>query len=695
MEGQPDNKVETIVIEEEEIDSEDETKDENYINPYINVSKILFAIAEKFREINSQYSNISKTTLVELQNLDSKHTTVSEITSTVIKIILENSSELSSADISQIIEELCKLKEFRYEFMSAIVKESPKIVNNPSVLYYLMSEIVEDLPGLASHHPDLLSEFLKKCTYLKLPPELEKALKEKKTFKNSKKTETFECIMKFGTVKILDTSIRPSKNIFDRIFGKSKRRPKNKILYAIACIFERLATLRSVEICQSPVFEAIIIQRKSYLIDGLYSGMLLYHFIYFTLFALVLYTTKHFATGNRNLMIASLFFGSLTIAYSFYQIYYTYIRYLLFHKKKFRRTIAKSMDTFIILASKFLPLITVILEFHNNSAPMELRALSVLFLWAFMALQLRYIKEVGIFIANLPPDNNDIPNTFINFGKSLKNVWLMLQGDYSSLSPWTDNPLLDILRNIFSFMTSLIILNILIALMNNAYERTYKHARAVWVAYIAEIIADFGFSANSNDTLDSVSYIVYEEWVEIISNPVTFGYQEGQVVQHADLPVVKDELSIALRIKLHHHASDWASSYNEKHTENFICTPGLWFTSQKSALYARFTGSWNADVGIMTTDERLLQKGYHIAYTLSDPKKRLDIYINGELAGFFCIHDVKRQNILFNDGPLYIGKSPFHAGFNGEISNFRYFNWQLSADEVSEDFGYCCVGNPI
>ncbi|KAF0536480.1 concanavalin A-like lectin/glucanase [Gigaspora margarita] len=186
--------------------------------------------------------------------------------------------------------------------------------------------------------------------------------------------------------------------------------------------------------------------------------------------------------------------------------------------------------------------------------------------------------------------------------------------------------------------------------------------------------------------------LIVKEWIEIISDPVIFDYQKGQIVRNADLPVVKNELSITLRIKLNNHTSDWATVFH-KGTERLIRTPGLWFTGQTSALYPRFTGNWNTDAGFTTPDKLLLQKWYYIAYTLSDTKKRLDIYIDGDWSGFFSIQDVKRQNIIFNDGPLYIGKNPFHYGFNGEISNFRYFNWQLSADEVNEDFNYRSVGN--
>jgi hypothetical protein len=92
-------------------------------------------------------------------------------------------------------------------------------------------------------------------------------------------------------------------------------------------------------------------------------------------------------------------------------------------------------------------------------------------------------------------------------------------------------------------------------------------------------------------------------------------------------------------------------------------------TAKKSSLHPRFTGNWDCNAGIWEfNDGLLLNKWYHIAYTLSDPEKRLDIYLDGEWIGFYCIQMVKLQKVIFNDGPFYIGKSAnHHHGFNGEI----------------------------
>ncbi|CAB4423282.1 unnamed protein product [Rhizophagus irregularis] len=167
------------------------------------------------------------------------------------------------------------------------------------------------------------------------------------------------------------------------------------------------------------------------------------------------------------------------------------------------------------------------------------------------------------------------------------------------------------------------------------------------------------------------------EWDELISGPISMGEQDQRVFAHADLPAVNDKLSITLRLKIHNHSSSWTTIFH-KGTDGR--TPILQLTPNKSALHARFTGNWDRDVGVYEPDDGLLlNRWYHIAYTLSDPEKRLDIYIDGEWIGFYGISKVKVRKVIFNDGPLYIGRYHSHG-------NVRYFNWRLSPEEVIEDY---------
>jgi hypothetical protein len=94
-------------------------------------------------------------------------------------------------------------------------------------------------------------------------------------------------------------------------------------------------------------------------------------------------------------------------------------------------------------------------------------------------------------------------------------------------------------------------------------------------------------------------------------------------------------------------------------------------SKEKSTLHPRFRefkDNRGHEVGIGSLGDGLsLNRWYHIAYTISDPEKRMDIYIDGEWEGYFCIQNVKKEKVIFNDGPLHIGRSFNWRGFNGEI----------------------------
>ncbi|CAG8659320.1 uncharacterized protein OCT59_004106 [Rhizophagus irregularis] len=176
-----------------------------------------------------------------------------------------------------------------------------------------------------------------------------------------------------------------------------------------------------------------------------------------------------------------------------------------------------------------------------------------------------------------------------------------------------------------------------------------------------------------------------KEFCEIISEPRMFNCGSGLVVQHAELPEVDDELSVSLRIKLKSHHTGWGTVFRKGGDEsqgNFERTPGLFLDANISKLYPRFTGHWNDNVGLSEIgDGLLLNKWSHITYTLSDPEKRMDIYINGVWIAFYAIENVQMHRVKFNDKQLHIGWY-----IDGEIGNFRYFNWRLSAEEAMKNY---------
>nr|CAG8440230.1 9750_t:CDS:2 [Entrophospora candida] len=173
--------------------------------------------------------------------------------------------------------------------------------------------------------------------------------------------------------------------------------------------------------------------------------------------------------------------------------------------------------------------------------------------------------------------------------------------------------------------------------------------------------------------------------VELISDPITFGAQDQRVFKHVDLPVVTDQVSVTLRLKILSHNPNWTTIF---HKGNSVvdCTPVIWIFGEKLSAYFSDNPDSYVAIDCSTTSPLALNKWYHIAYTLSDSEKRADLYIDGELARCYSLNNVKTDKIVFNDGPLSIGKSHGYDAVNGAISNFRYHNWRLSAKEVKEDF---------
>ncbi|CAB4403903.1 unnamed protein product [Rhizophagus irregularis] len=159
---------------------------------------------------------------------------------------------------------------------------------------------------------------------------------------------------------------------------------------------------------------------------------------------------------------------------------------------------------------------------------------------------------------------------------------------------------------------------------------------------------------------------------------------ENKIIQHNELPEVTNEVSVSLWLNIKMRDISWSCVFH-KGGQDLVRTPSLWLTPAKSAPHVRFSLNDNSNAGIDSVGSGLLlNKWYHLAYTLSDPEKRSDFYIDGKWVGFQSIQPT--EQIVFNDAPLYIGNDTFYNGITGLISNFRYFNWRLSADEVIKDF---------
>ena len=99
-------------------------------------------------------------------------------------------------------------------------------------------------------------------------------------------------------------------------------------------------------------------------------------------------------------------------------------------------------------------------------------------------------------------------------------------------------------------------------------------------------------------------------------------------------------------------------------------TPSLSLTNN-GELYVRYSTNKNWDAGTIIAgqpygDALRLNKWHHLALTVSDLEKRIDLYVDGQWVESGCIAQVTKEYITFNTKPLHIGRGS-SPGFNGQI----------------------------
>ncbi|CAG8566536.1 11021_t:CDS:10 [Funneliformis caledonium] len=159
---------------------------------------------------------------------------------------------------------------------------------------------------------------------------------------------------------------------------------------------------------------------------------------------------------------------------------------------------------------------------------------------------------------------------------------------------------------------------------------------------------------------------------ELITEPIALTPKDNRIINHSELPSVKDELSVTLKVNIAAHGPSWATIFH-KGGENGR-TPSLFLTPNTSHARPRFSITDNYSFGIDSIgDGLLLNRWYHMAYTLSNSERRMDFIL-------------MVQKVLFNDAPLYIGNDLVEDAITGQINNFRYYNFRLSQKEVLIDY---------
>ncbi|KAI8147865.1 hypothetical protein BJV82DRAFT_593684 [Fennellomyces sp. T-0311] len=199
---------------------------------------------------------------------------------------------------------------------------------------------------------------------------------------------------------------------------------------------------------------------------------------------------------------------------------------------------------YISLAAVLLPVAGAIVILSGREYPVEASAISVFVLWLHTLVRLRVLRDLGLvfeivvqisrrmlslaflllivlctfthtFIVLLysvsdrefvpsyvgtvdtvmpleMTNNPDSANRFRDVGVAVKTVWFFLHGRWDVLQgrPVESRPLVNILSVIFSLSTNIILFNVLIALMTSIVAEVKRKGKRVWIAYLAESLAE-------------------------------------------------------------------------------------------------------------------------------------------------------------------------------------------------------------
>ncbi|KAI9019205.1 hypothetical protein CLU79DRAFT_759081 [Phycomyces nitens] len=363
------------------------------------------------------------------------------------------------------------------------------------------------------------------------------------------------------------------RTILTRLLGEP---PGLASAYSRHSLFTVQASTGSSEVFRNgePVMEALLIYKWRMFARNRFFLIYLVYIAYYTLYSIGVAFSKEvfnydaqtrvISPAHRSCLILMMAISFLFITQETRQIMVSRTGYFrLFYN-------------YISLVAVCLPLIATIVILSGHAYPVEASAISVLILWLHAIVRLRVLKEFGImveivvqiskrvlpmfallifivfafahtFIVLLRNEKNGefaqsfdgiiggtqsfyitsrdpgSENKFRSAGTALKAVWLFVNGDWEAISdkPVEDQALVTVLGIILSFSTTLILLNILIALMTDVVEEVKRKGKRVWISYLAESLAEIELywcfpweRRNRKYHPDYIYYVAYVRTIE-------------------------------------------------------------------------------------------------------------------------------------------------------------------------------------
>ncbi|RUS17565.1 hypothetical protein BC937DRAFT_89809 [Endogone sp. FLAS-F59071] len=106
-----------------------------------------------------------------------------------------------------------------------------------------------------------------------------------------------------------------------------------------------------------------------------------------------------------------------------------------------------------------------------------------------VAIVFAFAHALLILLRTSTSNPSGATNPFTSISSSLMTLWAFLGGDFAAIDGWDAGSSLDLMRVIFSFVTTIVLLNVLIAILNNVFTASQDRAQKTWIRNRAEFIA--------------------------------------------------------------------------------------------------------------------------------------------------------------------------------------------------------------
>eukprot|EP01080_Neovahlkampfia_damariscottae_P001683 gene1683-452_t len=159
-------------------------------------------------------------------------------------------------------------------------------------------------------------------------------------------------------------------------------------------------------------------------------------------------------------------------------------------------------------------------------------------------------------------------------------------------------------------------------------------------------------------------------------------------------PYKNSQLSILLRIFItQDFTGKWRNLFHKGNSDQER-TFATWLSPNTNTLHCRISTTHNKNDGFNSKSVLKINQWYTVAFVLSDDTYSL--YIDNILDTCYKLPG----KVIFNNGPLYIGKNPWYNGFVGKMSEFKIYskaitNFQSDDLENLEDEKISSLGNSL